>query len=70
MSAASSLPAPWRELAEAAGGVGKLAEAFGVSPRTIHRWAHGERTPSVLEQRGINAWALAHKCKAPYRVAA
>lgn len=43
MSRKSTLPEPWRSLADKLGGVGKLAEAMGVDPRTIGRWAHGER---------------------------
>jgi DNA-binding transcriptional regulator YdaS (Cro superfamily) len=37
----STLPEPWRSLALGAGGVGALADRFGVSPQTVYRWAHG-----------------------------
>jgi transcriptional regulator with XRE-family HTH domain len=56
-----TLPALWSKLAEAAGSVELLAQELGVSRRTVHRWAHGERTPSLLEQRAINAWAKAKR---------
>jgi len=38
----TTLPEPWRSLAEDAGGVGKLAEKFGVKTNVIWGWAHGE----------------------------
>ena len=47
MSRPILLPHPWDALAEKVGGVGKLAEDhFGVSERTLRRWAVGDtRTP-------------------------
>jgi len=38
----NSLPEPWRTLAERFGSVKALAEHFGVTRRTINRWANGE----------------------------
>lgn len=38
----TTLPAPWDALAERLGGVGKLAEALGATPRSINRWARSE----------------------------
>lgn len=37
------LPEPFRTLAARHGGVAPLAAALRVTPRTIHRWARGER---------------------------
>jgi hypothetical protein len=37
----TTLPEPWRSLAEKAGGVWALAEKFGVAESTIRRWAGG-----------------------------
>ena len=37
----------WKEMAEAAGGVGKLAEKLGRNRTTIERWASGEVEPIV-----------------------
>jgi hypothetical protein len=37
----NTLPEPWRTLAERAGGVEALGRVFVVTPRAIHRWAHG-----------------------------
>lgn len=39
----NTLTEPWHTLAIQAGGVQALADVFGVSPSTIHRWAHGKR---------------------------
>ena len=38
----TTLPAPWLSLARKLGGVQCLADAMGVTPRTINRWAKGE----------------------------
>jgi hypothetical protein len=36
----TTLPEPWRSLAEDAGGVGELAAKFGVSTSVLWGWAH------------------------------
>ena len=41
----NTLREPYRSLAEAFGGVGKLALALGVNRRTIHSWSTGTRQP-------------------------
>lgn len=41
----STLPEPWRTLAEKLGGVQALANALHSSTRTINRWANGQRIP-------------------------
>jgi len=38
----NALPQPWHTLAERFGSVGALADHFGVTRRTINRWANGE----------------------------
>lgn len=46
MGRPTTLPSPWLELADAAGGVGKLAALLGVSPMTVWRWAYGHASMS------------------------
>lgn len=41
----STLPEPWRSMADKLGGVQALADALHSDPRTINRWATGERVP-------------------------
>lgn len=57
------LPHPWDLLAEKAGGVAKLAEHFGVDPRTVRRWANGERKvagPAAIILEGLlRRWKVA-----------
>lgn len=55
MSRVISLPEPWATLARALGGVGALAEALDVEPRTVHRWATGARVPDELRKRDVRA---------------
>jgi hypothetical protein len=43
MGRPNQLPEPFRTLAARHGGVGELARALHVTPRTIHRWVRGER---------------------------
>jgi predicted transcriptional regulator len=38
----NALSEPWSSLAESFGSVGALADHFGVTRRTINRWANGE----------------------------
>lgn len=45
MSRPTTLPEPWRSLADKLGGVQALADALHSDPRTVGRWAAGERTP-------------------------
>jgi hypothetical protein len=42
------LPATWRRLAVAAGGVAALSRLMGVHEKTIRRWARGETPMSRL----------------------
>ncbi len=53
----TTLPTPLRELAEAHGGVGELAQALGYDASTIRRWGTGALTPTPLEIRGLDALA-------------
>jgi hypothetical protein len=54
---ATTLPAPWRELAAALGGVAQLAAACGVTTRTLGRWAAGEFVPGPIVQAHVRALA-------------
>lgn len=66
MSRPTTLPSPWRELAAALGGVGALAEACGVEPRTVARWADGTRSPSELQRRDVRARLRRRGLQAPW----
>lgn len=48
MSRATTLPESWATLARVLGGVAALADACGVTPRTLARWATGELRPTAL----------------------
>jgi hypothetical protein len=61
-----SLPSPWLELAQAVGGVGKLAEACGVTTRALERWASGDRTPGSIVRDHVRALARRHKVAEPW----
>jgi hypothetical protein len=66
----TTLPAAWAELARKEGGVGKLAKALGVSPRTLCRWGKGKQPQPIVQQyvtdfakkRGVDiTWGKAPK---------
>ena len=40
-----TLREPYGTLARSMGGLGKLAEALGVAPRTIRDWSNGRTSP-------------------------
>jgi uncharacterized membrane-anchored protein len=61
----TTLPEPWRSLAERLGGVQALADALHSAPRTIRQWAHHERTPGRLASAAILALFLAHSIPPP-----
>ena len=42
MARPTTLPEPWRSMAAKLGGVQALADALGVTPLTIRRYASGE----------------------------
>jgi len=50
VSAQTTLPKPWAALARRLGGVGKLAEALGVTPRTVARWGCGVLPQPIVQQ--------------------
>jgi hypothetical protein len=54
------LTGAWGALADKYGGVPALAEAIGVSPRTVLRWANGEMLPRGPERLAI-AWVAKQK---------
>ena len=55
MSRATTLPEPWATLAHALGGVAALADACGVTTRTLARWATGELRPTALRLADVRA---------------
>ena len=61
----TTLPDPWRSLAEKLGGVGALASALGATRRTLDHWARGDRTPGGTAQKAIAALFAAHKLEPP-----
>lgn len=62
----TTLPSPWRELADALGGVAALADACKVRPSTVWRWAAGVTTPGGVVQDHVRALARQHKVAAPW----
>ena len=61
----TTLPEPWRSLAERLGGVGALAETLGATRRTLDHWARGDRTPGGTARTAIAALFRAHKLEPP-----
>lgn len=55
MSRNTTLPEPWRSLAEKLGGVQAVADALGVCPRQIYSWAHRQRLPSKTARIAISS---------------
>ncbi len=66
MARETTLPEPWKALAAALGGVGKLAEELGVDTWTIGRWARGDFKPRPVIQKAVNALAKRRKVDAPF----
>ena len=60
-----TFPEPWASLVDACGGVAALADALDVTPRTLRRWAHGERSPHPLMARAVRALARRRGVKSP-----
>lgn len=65
MARPSTLPEPWRSLADKLGGVQALAEALHSDSRTVGRWASGERTPRGPARALIDALFQQHKIPPP-----
>ena len=55
MSRPTTLRDPWLELARQLGGVAALADACGVTTRTLARWATGELRPTALRLADVRA---------------
>lgn len=53
MSRRTTLSGPWLALSRALGGVAGLAEALGVTTRTVGRWAAGTTIASELQRRDV-----------------
>lgn len=66
MTRPTTLPEPWADLAHALGSVAELADACGVTARTVHRWADGEREPSVLQKRDVRERLRRRGLRAPW----
>jgi len=64
----STLPLVWLRMAEAAGGVNRLAAELGYGRNAIYHWGHGTRVPHPAVQRTINQWAERHGLEAPFPV--
>ena len=62
----TTLKTPWYELALAAGGVGRLAELCGVTPRTIERWGSGTMIPHPLVRAEVRRLADELKVRSPW----
>lgn len=57
---------PLGQLAERLGSRIKLADAIGVAPRSIGRWADGSSKPPRPTRKALAALALAHGIEPPY----
>lgn len=58
------MPSPWGDLAEVLGSVA-MADALGVTLRTLNRWATGEMKPHALRVPAIRKLFAKHKIKPP-----
>ena len=54
----TTLPSPWLEMSERAGGVTALASELGIERMTLHRWAHGKAVPTKLVRQNVNDEAV------------
>lgn len=70
MSPPLTITGPWLALVSRAGSIAALALALGVPRPTLVHWIRGERRPSEIVQRAVNAWARAHRCPVPFAEAA
>ena len=61
----TTLPEPWRSLAEKLGGVQSLAEALHSDTSAVRRWATGGRTPGGPAQALIAALFRAQGIEPP-----
>ena len=66
MSRKTTLPSPWREMAERAGGVAALASQLGVGISTVRSWGAGTRTPGAIVMAAVNTWARRRGIEAPW----
>ncbi len=66
MSRRSTLPSPWREMAERAGGVAALAAELGVGVSTVRSWGAGTRTPGAIVRDSVGSWARRRGLVAPW----
>jgi len=53
MARLTTLPEPWKTLADSYGGVAALAEALCTVQKTLHSWAHGVNIPSGTARKLI-----------------
>lgn len=65
MGRPTTLPEPWRSLAMKLGGVRALAHALCSDPRTVARWANGDRIPRGPARAMIEALFREHGVAAP-----
>ena len=61
----TTLPEPWRSLAEKLGGVQALADALHSDPSAVRRWATGDRTPGGPARALIEALFRQHQIEPP-----
>ncbi len=60
------LTGPIAPLAKAFGSVKALAEALGVTPRSIQRWDEGSLSPAVPARKLMAILAAQHRVPVPY----
>lgn len=66
MGRPSTLPSPWQELALSFGGVDVLSTRLQVDPRTIRRWAAGDRIPHAIVRKSVDALARSRGVEPPF----
>jgi hypothetical protein len=50
-----TFPSPWIDLVHQFPSVQDTANFLGTSPRTLHEWAHGTRSPTGAARKAIKA---------------
>ena len=65
MGRPTTIPEPWRSLAARLGGLQALASALHSDPRTVTRWAAGDREPRGPALALIRALFRQHQIPPP-----
>ena len=66
MSPPLTIRGPWLALVQHAGSVSALAEAIGVTRRTLHRWIAGTSWPGPFTRAYVDNLAARHDLPTPF----